>query len=54
MDARFQNDGRSQRERMLAGDQYVADDPNLIQEGIRAARLTREYNATAPDDVVRL
>jgi hypothetical protein len=29
MNQRFQPEGRSNRERMLAGDQYIADDPDL-------------------------
>ena len=29
-------DTRSQRERMLAGDLYLADDPQLLQESRRA------------------
>src|ERR1700754_3424451 len=50
MDQRFQKDGRSNRERMLAGDQYVADDADLAREGNRAAVLTAQFNATAGDD----
>jgi maltose O-acetyltransferase len=49
-DERFQPDGRSNRERMLAGDQYIADDPDLMREGNRAAVLTAQYNALAGDD----
>jgi maltose O-acetyltransferase len=41
-------DARSQRERMLAGDLYLADDPVLAQESRRAAELVRDYNATRP------
>jgi maltose O-acetyltransferase len=43
-------DGRSQRERMLAGDLYIADDAELAAESLRAQLLCREYNASAPDD----
>ncbi len=50
MDTRFAKDGRSNRERMLAGDQYVADDPDLHRESNRAAVLTARFNATAGDD----
>jgi maltose O-acetyltransferase len=46
------NDGRSQRERMLAGDLYIADDPELAREAGRAARLTRAFNDSAPEDAV--
>jgi maltose O-acetyltransferase len=48
-DPRFQPDGRSQRERMLAGDQYIADDPELQSEALRAAQLVVAYNASAAD-----
>ncbi len=37
-------DGRSHRERMLAGDHYLADDLVLNQERARAAHLTRLFN----------
>lgn len=50
MGDRFENDGRTQRERMLAGDAYIAADPDLRRESDRAANLTAAYNATAGDD----
>lgn len=50
MDARFQIDGRTQRERMLAGDEYIANDPDLLRDSNRAAVLTARFNATAGDD----
>ena len=40
VDPRFQPDGRSNRDRMLAGDQYITDDPDLARESNRAAVLT--------------
>jgi maltose O-acetyltransferase len=49
-DSRFQPDGRTQRERMLAGDHYIADDPQLSRESDRAAVLTARFNALAGDD----
>ena len=49
-DPRFQPHGRSNRERMLAGDHYIADDPDLLREANRAAVLTAEFNAMAGDD----
>ena len=49
-DARFELDGRSHRERMLSGDQYIANDPDLTRESNRAALLTAQFNATAGDD----
>lgn len=45
--------GRSMRERMLAGDPYQADDPELVAGIVRAQRLQEEYNATGVDDLVR-
>lgn len=50
MDPRFNPDGRSNRERMLAGDQYFAEDAELARESDRAAVLTAQYNAAAGDD----
>src|SRR5690242_9991376 len=47
------HDGRSQRERMLAGDLYIADDPELAREAGRAARLTRAFNDSSPDAAER-
>ena len=47
-------DGRSQRERMLAGELYVADDPQLAADSLRALTLTREFNASDPADTARL
>jgi maltose O-acetyltransferase len=35
---------------MLAGELYLADDPELQADALRAAELTAEYNATAPAD----
>jgi maltose O-acetyltransferase len=49
-DSRFQPDGRSNRERMLAGEHYIAADPELAHESNRAAVLTAQFNATAGDD----
>ncbi len=48
-DPRFQPDARTSRERMLAGDQYVADD-DLLRDVERAAGLTDRYNATEAGD----
>ena len=43
-------DGRSQRERMQAGDLYIADDPELAIESLRAMALMAQYNAMPADD----
>jgi maltose O-acetyltransferase len=45
------DDGRSQRERMLAGDMYIADDPELAAEAQRARGLLDEFNRSAADAV---
>ncbi len=50
-------DGRSQRQRMLAGDPYLADDPELVADNLRARRLMEEYNRSLvdrPDDRRRI
>lgn len=43
-------DARTQRERMLAGDLYLADDPELARESLRAAELTKAFNDSSPSD----
>jgi maltose O-acetyltransferase len=43
-------DPRTNRERMLAGDLYLADDPELAAALRRATRLADEYNTLAPRD----
>lgn len=44
------DDPRSQRERMLAGDLYMADEPELVEQGRRAAELQKRYAALWPED----
>jgi maltose O-acetyltransferase len=44
------DDGRTQKERLEAGELYVADDPVLQDELRRAARLTKAFNDSSPDD----
>ncbi|HET7928417.1 MAG TPA: sugar O-acetyltransferase [Actinomycetota bacterium] len=41
---------RTMRERMLAGELYLADDPVLAEEQGRAARLLERFNRTGVDD----
>lgn len=43
-------DERSMRERMLAGDLYIADDPELAAESRRAAILMYQFNNSDPSD----
>lgn len=43
-------DKRSARERMLAGDPYIADDPELTEMHHRASDLTEQINATPDRD----
>jgi maltose O-acetyltransferase len=38
------------RERMLAGELYLADDPELARESARAQRLTHQINTMDPTD----
>ncbi len=45
--------GASERERMLAGELYRADDPELAAAIVRADRLTRAYNALGADEADR-
>ena len=45
------DDGRTQKERLEEGELYVADDPLLQEELRRAARLTKAFNDSSPDDV---
>ncbi len=42
----YADDGRTQRERMLAGDPYIADDPELEELSHRARDLADSYNRT--------
>ena len=44
------DDGRSMRERMLAGDPYIADDPGLAADNARAQSLSHRYNTMDPTD----
>ncbi|MGW8564618.1 sugar O-acetyltransferase [Isoptericola sp. NPDC055881] len=46
----FAGDPRSNHERMLAGDLYVADDPEIERRARRAARLQDDFARTAPRD----
>ena len=42
------------RERMLAGEPYIADDPQIVADQHRALRLTHRINAADPTDAVQL
>jgi maltose O-acetyltransferase len=44
------DDGRSMRERMLAGEPYIADDPGLAADNARAQSLSHRYNTMDPTD----
>jgi maltose O-acetyltransferase len=41
---------RSEREKMLAGDLYLASDSELVELRRRARAITSAYNRTAQDD----
>lgn len=43
-------DQRTQRDRMLAGDLYIADDPVLEQESLRAMSLIERFNTSSAED----
>lgn len=43
-------DARTQRERMLAGDLYLADDPEISAESRRARKLQDEFNRCTPEE----
>jgi maltose O-acetyltransferase len=45
---------RTMRERMLAGELYLANDPVLAEEQARAARLLDRFNQTGVDGAERL
>ncbi|SFD59295.1 maltose O-acetyltransferase [Klenkia taihuensis] len=47
-------DERTMRDRMLAGEEYIADDPDLARENARAQALTHAYNTADPTDRGRL
>jgi maltose O-acetyltransferase len=44
------DDQRSMRDRMLAGDPYIADDPQLAADSTRAQSLSHRYNTMDPTD----
>ncbi|MGW9404340.1 sugar O-acetyltransferase [Arthrobacter sp. NPDC055585] len=46
----FENDNMSMRERMQAGDLYIADDPQLEADSLRAVSLADQYNRLAPQN----
>jgi maltose O-acetyltransferase len=46
------DDPRTMRERMLAGDLYIADDPQLAQDSARALTLTARYNAEGRREIL--
>ena len=48
----FAGDPRSNRERMLAGDDYIADDPDLARESQRAMRLQAAYATAHPQNPI--
>ncbi|HEX7276514.1 MAG TPA: sugar O-acetyltransferase [Acidimicrobiales bacterium] len=44
------DDTRSQKERMLAGELYIADDPELAADSLRAMALLEAYNRSPAAD----
>ncbi|MFF5155515.1 sugar O-acetyltransferase [Streptomyces sp. NPDC000348] len=49
-DDHFANDPRTHLERMLAGDLYIADDPEIARRQQRAMRLAARYQAAYPEN----
>lgn len=47
------DDSRTTRERMLAGELYQADDPELAAAALRAQQLCLRYNTSPPGDPQR-
>ncbi|MFC7362457.1 sugar O-acetyltransferase [Nocardioides astragali] len=45
------DDTRSMRERMMAGDLYLADDPDLAAANVAAQAATWTYNTSSPKEV---
>lgn len=43
----------SEKAKMLAGELYLASDPQLVQERLQARRLCREYNASTEEETAR-
>lgn len=41
----------SEKQKMLAGELYLATDPELVAERKRARRLTRLYNQTTEEEL---
>ncbi|WP_119679895.1 sugar O-acetyltransferase [Indioceanicola profundi] len=46
-------DGRSEKQKMLAGELYRAVGPEITADALRADRLLRAYNATGADEAAR-
>jgi len=44
------DDGRSQAERMRAGDLYIADDPEIAAAALKSRRLQDAFNRTLADE----
>ncbi|MFD7703591.1 sugar O-acetyltransferase [Streptomyces caelestis] len=49
-DDHFADDPRTNLERMLAGDLYIADDPEIARRQQRAMRLAARYQAAYPEN----
>lgn len=47
----FAGDDRTNYERMVAGDLYIADDPRIAQEGRRATELAGDYASAYLEDM---
>lgn len=47
------SDDRTMLDRMLAGEPYLADDPEIVTRQLRAQQLMAAYNATAAQETIQ-
>jgi maltose O-acetyltransferase len=45
---------KTEKQKMLAGELYLAEDPELAAENKRASRLLRRYNSTTEANFARV
>jgi maltose O-acetyltransferase len=53
-EAAMDNENKTEKQKMLAGELYLATDPELAAETLEASRLLQSYNSTARGDRDRL
>ena len=45
--------GKTEKQRMLAGELYLASDAELVADRLRARDMVREYNGTSAAEIAR-